>query len=149
LSTQNFNINNSEKYEKKKFEGITKMNKNFSKFNNKEENMDNSSCRNNRKSLEKDKNSLSFFENRNNNMRSVSPITHKKDHYIESYKLLETKYEKRNTNNGEGNISYFEEFNVKKILFKKIRKKIMTIVLVKLEKNLRQGFKWQIKLLNL
>lgn len=95
------------------------MNKTFSKFNNKEEVKangeisNNSIYKNSRKSSEKDRTSLSFYENRNNNLRSVSPITHKKNNFIESHKLIEIKIEKRHPEADESNISYFEEFNVK------------------------------------
>ena len=120
MTTNNFNNinNNNEKNDKKTFEGITKMNKTFSKFNNKEENKENSYNRNNNKqSTEKDRNSRSFYENRSKNLRSLSPITHKKNEHVESYKLLETKFEVKGSNQ-EANLSYFDEFNVKS--FKKI-----------------------------
>jgi hypothetical protein len=83
------------------------MKKTFSKFNNKEENKVNLNS-----SFIKEVNK-SYYENKNNNLRSLSPITHKRNEHIEYHKLMESKFDLKNTNNQDANISYFEEFNVK------------------------------------
>jgi hypothetical protein len=85
------------------------MNKTFSKFNNKEENKVNS---NSNSSFVKEGLNKTYYENRNNNLRSLSPITYKKNEHIESHRILEGTFDLRKSNNQDANISYFEEFNV-------------------------------------
>ena len=54
-----------------------------------------------------------LIENRNNNLNnSLSPITNRKNEFIDSYRNLNLT-ERKNKNQEEGNLSYFEEFNVK------------------------------------
>lgn len=133
----NINNINNEKNEKKKFEGITKMNKTFSKFNYKEEPKQNTMNKSYNKSLinNKDKNDKDFYENKNNNLnRSISPITHKNNQHVESYNLIEANVNDQRKSNS--NLSYFEEFNVMNIILI-CRKKTMIIVLGLLEKNLK------------
>lgn len=100
------------------------MNKTFSKFNNKEESKANANT-----SIvnQRDEASKNYYENKRNNLRSLSPITYKRNEHVESHKILVTKFEGNisgNINNQDPNMSmsYFEEFNVKYLFLFEILK---------------------------
>lgn len=103
--------------EKKKFEGITKLKNNYRRFSNfaqEENNINNSKAVNTsyhyKNNSNNEKVNKTHYENSNIKDRSYSPITHKRNRYVDEYvnvKNSGTDFKEENKNS-----SYFQEFNV-------------------------------------
>ena len=118
----NFNENkivNYENQEKKKFEGITKLKNNYRKYSNfaQEEKNDKNSENGNintsynfRNKQNNEKANKSGYENSNLKDRSYSPITHRRNQYVDEY--VNVKISGTDNKEQMKKFNYFEEFNV-------------------------------------